>query len=131
MNGLIKLKEIGLNSNEIVIADAPRCKNDDASMVLMGSNFKSKDDCIGWAISTCNDFSDPNRFFFIKWKDNTITVGINNPIFKEEPEYKWKIYNWDNTKTKYVKELNEKYIDVHYALVIQENEDGDFNLITE
>lgn len=126
----MKLKDIGIGK-DVEVAQPPRCEKDGTPAILMGSNFKTREEVIGFTLNTCDEWDCPHTFAFIKFNDGECAVAVHEPLHEEDEEYDWNVYKikWKNVGT--IKQYNLESNTIHFATVIEQNKYGDFIIITD
>lgn len=135
----MKLSEIGINNLTTEVAEPPKCGNDcdtckqpECSSVIMGKSFKSQEEVINFALGVCEEWECPHTFAFIRFKNNMCAVALHEMTDDESvEEYEWRVYRVQWKDIEAIRQYNEQENQIHFAIVIQENKDGDFAIITK
>jgi|GEM_PF-1820889 len=128
---MMKLSDIGIGKS-VEMAQAPKCDcGCGGIMQIVGSNFKTKEETIGFAMSICDEWECPHTFLFVKFKNNECALGVHEPIEEDSDKYDWNVYKIKWSDIKSIRGYIAEFSDIHFAVVMEENKDGNFNMISK
>lgn len=135
---MMKISDLGL-SNNIELAQKPTCGAECSNCEhiktcnpkIMATNFKSQGEVLGFATGIANEWDCPHTFIFVKFKDDTCAVGFHECVSEDEEKYEWDVRKIQWKDIKKIRSYISEFAEIHFAVVLEEDKEGNFSVITK